>query len=54
MLLFMIRLQDELNMKLWPFFIPHSEYLWNKIPSGKAMMSPEELFYDVRIDHQEI
>ena len=50
----MIQWLDEVNTDLWPFDIHYSVYLWNKINRGKAMISPEELFYDVRSDHQEL
>ena len=36
------------------FEILYSVYLWNKNPRGKDMMSPEEPFYDVKGDHQEL
>ena len=45
---------DEVNMNLWPFVIHYSAYLWNTTPRGKSMMSPEELFYDGKSDHQEV
>ena len=52
MIYVIIHCPDEFNINLWTFVIHYSAYLWNMIPCGKAVMSPEELFYDFNIDHQ--
>ncbi|GFH61161.1 hypothetical protein CTEN210_17637 [Chaetoceros tenuissimus] len=50
----LIHWPEEVSMDLWPFAIKYAVYLYNKIPRGKSMMSPEELFYDTKSDHSEL
>ena len=50
----LIHWPEEVSMDLWPFVIKYAVYLYNKIPRGKSMMSPEELFYDTKSDHSEL
>ena len=47
----LIHWPEEVSIDLWPFAIKCAVYLYNKIPRGKSMMSPEELFYNTKSNH---
>ena len=41
-------------MDLWPFAINYAVYLWNRMPRKASGLSPMEVFYDTKSDHQEL
>ena len=41
-------------MDLWPFAIKYPAYLWNRIPRGDSGLSPAEIFFDTKSNHQEL
>ena len=45
---------DHVNMDLWPFAINYAVYLWNRMPRKQSGLSPLEVFFDTKSDHQEL
>ncbi len=50
----MIHWPEQVSMDLWPFAINYAVYLWNRIPRGDSGLSPSEIFFDTKSDHQEL
>ena len=50
----MIHWPENVSLDLWPFALKYSVYLWNKLPRGKACLSPSEIYFDAKSDHQEL
>ena len=50
----MIHNPNEVNLDLWPFAVKYAVYLWNKMPKEDGGKSPEEVFYSVISDHQQL
>ena len=44
----------EVQMDLWPFAIKYAVYIWNKMPRMESGLSPEEVFYNIKSDHEEL
>ena len=49
----MIHWPEHVSLDLWPFAIKYAVYLWNRIPNDSGL-SPMELFYDTKSDHQQL
>jgi hypothetical protein len=37
-------------MRLWPFALTHSAYLWNTLPNAEHGLSPVEIFTGTKMD----
>jgi hypothetical protein len=50
----MIHNPKEVSLDLWLFAVDYAVYIWNKMPKQDGGLSPEEIFYIVKSDHEEI
>ena len=50
----MLHWPAHVSMDLWPFAIKYSVYLWNRMPRKQSGLSPLEVFFDTKSDHQEL
>ena len=50
----MIHWPENVQLDLWPFAINYAVYLWNRLPQSSSGLSPQELFFSVKSDHQEL
>jgi hypothetical protein len=50
----MIHWPDETSLDLWPFAVDYAVYLWNLIPREKSGLSPTEIFFSTKSDHEEL
>ena len=50
----MIHWPEHVSLDLWPFAIKYAVYLYNRLPSGTSGLSPLEIFFDTKSDHQEL
>lgn len=50
----MLHWPEETALNLWPFAVDYAVYLWNRMPREKSGLSPMEIFYSVKSDHEEL
>ena len=50
----MIHWPEEVSLNLWPFAIQYAVFLWNRMPKEKSGLSPLEIFFKTKSDHQEL
>ena len=50
----LIHWPEHVSMDLWPFAIKYAVYLWNRMPRKQSGLSPLEVFFDTKSDHQEL
>ena len=50
----MIHWPEETSLDLWPFAIQYAVFLWNRMPKEDSGLSPIEIFYNSKSDHQEL
>jgi hypothetical protein len=50
----MIHWPTETTLDLWPFAMEYAVYLWNCLPCSPSGLSPQELFYSVKSNHNEL
>ena len=50
----MIHWPEHVSLDLWPLAIKYAVYLYNRLPSGTSGLSPLEIFFDTKSDHQEL
>ena len=50
----MIHWPEETELNLWPFAVDYAVYLWNLMPREKSGLSPTELFYATKSNHEEL
>ena len=48
----MIHWPDEVTLDLWPFAIDYAVYIWNKLPRAPSHLSPEEIYYSTKSNHE--
>ncbi len=44
----------EVQADLWPFAMKYAVWLWNRMPKKDSGLSPDEVFYNVKSDHEEL
>ena len=50
----MIHWPEQTSLDMWPFAVDYATFIWNKLPRGPSNLSPEEIFYGVKSDHNDI
>ncbi len=50
----MIHWPEKISLDLWPFAVKYAVHLHNRMPRGKAQLSPMELFFDIKSDYQDL
>ena len=50
----MLHWPEETSLDLWPFAIQYAAYLYNRMPKEASGLSPIEIFYNTKSDHQEL
>ena len=50
----MIHWPEETSLDLWPFAIQYAVFLYNRMPKEDSGLSPIEVFYNTKSDHQEL
>ena len=41
---------EHFDMRLWPFALTHTAYLWNILPNESFGLSPIEIYTDTKMD----
>ena len=44
----------EVQVDLWPFAMKYAVWLWNRMPKKDSGLSPDEIFYNTKSDHEEL
>ena len=44
----------EMQTDLWPFAMKYAVWLWNRMPKQSSGLSPDEIFYNAKSDHEEL
>jgi hypothetical protein len=50
----MVHWPTKTTLDLWPFAMEYSVYLWNRLPRSPSGLSPQEIFYSVKSNHDEL
>ena len=50
----MLHWHEETSLDLWPFAIQYAVFLYNRMPKEASSLSPIEIFYNTKSDHQEL
>ena len=50
----MLHWPEQTTLDLWPFAVDYAVFLWNRMPREKSQISPLELFYSTKSDHEDI
>ena len=50
----MVHWPEETKLDLWPFAVDYAVYLWNRMPREKSKVSPLEIFYSTKSNHEDL
>ena len=50
----MVYWSKETKLELWPFAVDYVVFLWNRMPQEKSKVSPLELFYSIKSNHEDL
>ena len=50
----MLHWPEQTTLDLWPFAVDYAVFLWNRMPRERSKVSPLEIFYSTKSDHEDI